>query len=271
MSANPSPPRLHALLATNAPIVVVFRRGPSDWFQILKWDLAANNVEPGVWVRGKLYPRRCDVSHDGRYTCTMFIKGTDEFNVFVVISRLPWLAPLESWDEGDTWGRGWRFADHRAFGVLGQRLDRGRGLKPLRLRRGTPRQFEQELHRGWSEADDSPRPIAGDTWDEQRRAIIHKQQPDGRFRLRATFPASAADASAEWASPTYELLEDSRVISPLEPVQWADWSPDGRLLTASIDGKLRATDAAHQSCSFDFDISQLKPNPQPAPDWAANW
>lgn len=271
MPATSSPPRLHALVATHAPLVAVFRRGPSDWFQILKWDLVANIVEPGVWVRGKLYPRRCDLSQDGRYTCTMFIKGTDELNVFIVISRLPWLTPLESWDEGDTWGRGWRFADHRVFGVLGQRVDRGRGLKPLRLRRGTPRQFEQELHRGWIESDDSPRPIVGDTWDERRRAIILKQQPGGRFRLRATFVPPIVTAPGEWASPSYELIDDRGTSSPLETAQWADWSPDGRLLIATTSGELCAHDPREPASGRVHNIATLRPDPQPAPSWAAEW
>jgi len=40
--------RLHVLLAIDADIGVVFRRGPAAWWHILKWDLAKFTLESGA-------------------------------------------------------------------------------------------------------------------------------------------------------------------------------------------------------------------------------
>ena len=60
------PPRLHVLPAAGAPDAVVLRRGPSDWWHVLRWRLDTREVQPGAWFSGRLYSRRCDVSPDGR-------------------------------------------------------------------------------------------------------------------------------------------------------------------------------------------------------------
>jgi hypothetical protein len=46
--------RLHVLLAKNADIGIVFRRGPAAWWHIQKWDLAEFTFESGAWLKGTL-------------------------------------------------------------------------------------------------------------------------------------------------------------------------------------------------------------------------
>ena len=43
-------PRIYCLPATKAPIAAVFRRGPTDWSHVGRWDLAARRYEPGAWL-----------------------------------------------------------------------------------------------------------------------------------------------------------------------------------------------------------------------------
>ena len=107
-------PRIHLIVARDAPIAIVYRRGPSAWFHILRWWLEEDRLEPGVWIKEQIYPERCDVSPDGRYLLT-FVSGGffGKYDVVQIFSRAPWLSPLESWSEGDTWGRGWRFVNDR--------------------------------------------------------------------------------------------------------------------------------------------------------------
>ncbi len=54
----------------------MLRRGPSAWSHLGKWDLARPAYEAGAWLRGNLYPQRCDVSPDGRWFCYFTLKGS---------------------------------------------------------------------------------------------------------------------------------------------------------------------------------------------------
>lgn len=56
MKSKPPPPcRLQVLLARRAPIGVIFRRGPSKWVQIIKWDTQRDVFEEGKWFHGHIY------------------------------------------------------------------------------------------------------------------------------------------------------------------------------------------------------------------------
>jgi hypothetical protein len=44
-------PRLFCIPARDAPIVAVFRRGPSAWSHVGQWDLARGEYEPGSWSK----------------------------------------------------------------------------------------------------------------------------------------------------------------------------------------------------------------------------
>ena len=61
------PARLHAILAREADLAVVFRRGPSDRVAVIGWNLADDIFSLGQWFRGRIYGYRCDLSPDGRY------------------------------------------------------------------------------------------------------------------------------------------------------------------------------------------------------------
>lgn len=64
---TPSAPyRLYVILAREAPIAVIFRRGPSKRVQIVKWDTATDTFTPGQWFHGRIYERRSDLSLDGK-------------------------------------------------------------------------------------------------------------------------------------------------------------------------------------------------------------
>jgi hypothetical protein len=62
-------PRIFCIPATKAPIVAVFRRGPTHWSHVGRWDLGERRYELGAWLRGRIFPRRSDLSPDGRFLC----------------------------------------------------------------------------------------------------------------------------------------------------------------------------------------------------------
>ncbi|MEZ5288229.1 MAG: hypothetical protein R2712_26200 [Vicinamibacterales bacterium] len=176
---TPVGPRLYVVPATHAPVAAVFRRGPSRWSHVGRWDLESGHYEPGAWFAGRLFPRRSDVSPDGRWLCYFAHKptaGWEHGDAYVAISRLPWLNSLHAFGTCGTWTRGYHFTEEPAGAAPG-----GVALPvPFGLRATQPAQFATELRRGWIEAPDSPPRAAGDTWDSARRARIRKPSPGRR-------------------------------------------------------------------------------------------
>lgn len=111
---KPVPPRIYCIPAADAPVVAVFRRGPSNWAHVGRWDLAAGRYEPGAWLGGRLFPRRSDLSPDGQYLCYFAHKPSatwEHGEAYVAISKLPWLTALHSFPTCGTWTRGYCFTE----------------------------------------------------------------------------------------------------------------------------------------------------------------
>src|SRR5947208_11476226 len=49
------PPRVHGIVARDAPLGVLFRRGPTRWVEVISVDLANDHVERGAWFHGRIY------------------------------------------------------------------------------------------------------------------------------------------------------------------------------------------------------------------------
>jgi hypothetical protein len=59
--------KLHAILPRKGDKAVVFRRGPSSCVAVIGGDLAKDTFTIGQWLRGRIYPFRCDLSPSGEY------------------------------------------------------------------------------------------------------------------------------------------------------------------------------------------------------------
>ncbi|HMB69235.1 MAG TPA: hypothetical protein VKU85_07975 [bacterium] len=269
-----SPPRIYCIPASDAPVVAVLRRGPTEWAHVGRWDLENRRYEPGAWLHGRIFPRRSDLSPDGRHLCTFVHQpGADweHGETYILLSRLPWLTALHASRTDGTWTRGWHFTAERGGD------DPELAELPLRygLRVTRPIQFATERRRGWEETEDSPPRDAADTWDERRNVRLRKRQPGGDHVLCVE---SVGQAGGEFgkgqAIDGLRLrysLEDADDIALLDDVQWADWDREGRLLVATRDGRLQIRGADARSIAFEENLSGLKPDPAPAPDWAGEW
>ena len=89
---KPPPARLHLLPAKAAPYTVIFRRKPTDWFHVLRWNTQIDTLEHGSWYAGTLYPKRADVSFDGEWM--VFLAMDPGSNTFNRIARPPLLTPV---------------------------------------------------------------------------------------------------------------------------------------------------------------------------------
>ncbi len=271
-----SAPRIYCIPASEAPVVAVFRRGPTQWSHVGRWNLADGTYEAGAWLGGRLFPRRSDLSPDGRYLCDVAHKPSATWELgeaYVAVSRLPWLTALQAFATCGTWTRGYYFTtDVGPPGSAEVALP-----IPYQLAATRPEQFATERRRGWVEADDCPPRDSGDVWDERRNARLRKRQPSGSRWLclesrGVAYGALASEQAVDGLAVQYALESDGELIL-LDHVQWADWDRDGRLLAATRAGQLHICRLAPGGLVPEsvIDLASLQPTPTPAPEWARQW
>lgn len=204
-------------------MVAVIRRGPTDWCRVGRWDVAAGAYASGPWLRGTIYPERCDLSPDGRYFAYFVLKMSATWELgwtYVTISELPQLTALAAWGTDGTWTRGIHFVDDRSVWEVSEPEhgaipnDLGAGLVVTRAA-----SYAVERRRGWSEAPGSPPRADDDLWDERRPDLCMVK---GDLRVQRK----------RYSIGDVELPD----------VQWADWARDDRLLVATSAGELQIRD-----------------------------
>jgi hypothetical protein len=269
-------PRIYCIPATEAPVVAVFRRGPTNWSHVGRWDLAERRYEPGAWLHGRIFPRRSDLSPNGRVLCYFAHKPTatwEQGEAYVALSKLPWLKALHAFSTCGTWTRGYYFTEHGGWDDPEHvKLPISYGLRSIPVV-----QFVNERRRGWEESPDSPPRDPKDVWDQHRNARMQKRQPGGKRMLYVESVGWAsgefgADQAVDGLRVRYSLESDGK-LKPLDELQWADWDRQGQLLAATREGKLQVWNLDGESLKvlFEQDLSLLEPNPTPAPAWAQRW
>lgn len=98
---------LFFVLAKDAPVGAIFRRGPNKWVQTIKWNTNSDTFEPGQWFCGRIYEKRCDLSPDGSklvyfaQKMTWKARNDREYTTnWTAVSKLPYLTALALWPKG---------------------------------------------------------------------------------------------------------------------------------------------------------------------------
>lgn len=273
-------PRLFGIPARDAPVVAVLRRGPSSWCHVGRWDVGPEpSYAGGTWLRGTLYPQRCDLSPDGRYLCYFALSASADWapgSTYIALSRLPWLTALAAWGTAGTWTRGFEIVEDPSSWPLGD--PESGDATPFRERYGIdwvrPASFAVERRRGWTETADSPPADAqGDPWDERRadRVTMSKPGPGGRPELQVAgaYAAFRTFDSRFYGTPDYWLVGEDGTRTAMPGTQWADWTADGRLLVATSDGRLQVRTGT--DVEWEQDLAAMEPDPQPPPAEATRW
>ncbi len=121
-------PRIDGLTAVEANKVILFRRGPRNYTQMLIWDFNTDEVTPGQWINSRVFTRRSDVSPDGKYVA-LFIRGRGDFipqypksiqpepheDTYVSISRPPHYTSVGLWISSGSWGGAGIWKDNQTF------------------------------------------------------------------------------------------------------------------------------------------------------------
>ena len=285
------PCRLFMIMAREANVAVIFRRGPSKWTQVIKWDTKNDSFEYGHWFKGRIYERRCDLSPDGTkliYFVSKFNKKTNQdyeyTSTWTAISKVPWLTALALWPKGDCWHGGGMFNNNNSV-FLNHEPEQAKAhpkhtpkhlsitpnpnasgedhpLYSLRLRRDGWKLIKKwkvkYTYRGFA------------TEQPEVRALHHPKKNYLRY-LRLVME--------KWLSG-FKYWEEYKVFNsktkhytPLLDVECARWDQRGRLALLSQGklyiGNLDENGKLKQKMLADF--NDLKPETIDSPSWAKQW
>lgn len=112
------PARLHVLLAREAKVGLIVRRGPSKSVCTVLWDRKRDKFRLGQWMRGRIYERRSDLSPDGKHFLYFAMNGrwkSEAKGAWTAISRVPHLKAVDLFAKGDCWHGGGLFLSSREF------------------------------------------------------------------------------------------------------------------------------------------------------------
>lgn len=298
--------RLFVILAREAPVGIIFRRGPSKWTQIIKWNTDSDIFEYGAWFHGQFYPERCDISPDGTkliYFATNYAGNgsiedrDDDFPVtWTAISKIPWLTALLVWPNMGTYFGGGVFDTNTKVSVnqdIHDQLNFDQPDVPPDLEVSFERQFwDHNWHTLFRLEREGWKPKEAYPWGSIPKFTI---QQDGKVVVQPTDPNCPLDTPSHIRTihekdhpggqyslimtsvydraeknQTFEVKDNVRhTVTPIKRAVWADWDKKGRLVFAR-EGKLfTGTITYHSDELVDFNPS--KPKRTTAPRWAREW
>ena len=258
MTEEPKPQdRLYAVLAREARLAVLFRRGPSKRVQLLLWRTDSDQFHEGQWLKGRIYERRCDLSPSGNRLIYFAANYKTPYFSWTAVSRPPFLTALALWPKGDGWGGGGLFEkentillNHRAEEMQladGFSLPRSVRVKPFGERPGWGEDspiVDARLSRdGWLRVQDGKaieHSIGASVWIEfSPPQVWAKPHP----RLGARYELQMHIQGLHQRDGPWYIIEHSvsdqangSTVS-LGRTDWADWCHSGDLLFAK-EGKL---------------------------------
>jgi hypothetical protein len=259
------------LLARDANIGVVIRRGPSKEVASILWNRTNDTFALGQWLKGRIYERRSDLSPDGQHLIYFAMNGhwsSHAKGAWTAISIAPYLKAVALYAKGDCWHGGGLFLDNKTYW-----LNDGYGHTLLeqttRVHRAAPTAMRAQ-YGGECMGVYLPR-LMRDGWQmrdtEQERDAYALDKPLWHGWILRKY------ARAQVGPPPGKgVYFDEHVLLHLErdllvPVawEWADvdrgrlvWSDDGALWAGSITRASAATDQPLAATTKLHDFSAMK-------------
>ncbi|MBB3952927.1 hypothetical protein [Aureimonas jatrophae] len=288
--------RLYAIIARDAPVAVVFRRGPSDHVQMLRWDLSSDTVVPGQWFAGRIYERRCDLSPSGKLLVYLAFKQPSQFGAWSAVSRPPYFTALALWPKtSGTWGGGGLFEtetrirlNHRpdeAVLANGFALGKGMVVEPFGVDAGSgedePIWGERRRRDGWTLAQGGhamrQRERNGGYWRIDPPRVWRK-----RSRSRCWLEEhlhGIARPNGSWYELTFRVLDGAgEPLFELREANWADWHGSdllfgrhGQLFRLRGSNMRRFADRGEEALKRVADLSDQRFRTVVAPARARRW
>ena len=233
------PARLHVLLAREAPVGLVIRRGPSKRVCTILWNRLDDTFTRGQWLKGRIYEHKCDLSPDGRHFLYFALDGkwkSERSGTWVAISRAPYLKAIGLWPIGDTWMGGGVFIDSSTYWLSG--AERSALRNPTGLRRSADLPGDERFQRCALNVYYAR--LLLDGWNPTRVS---------RYRKLTIFDKAASPDWAlrkvvdSWSCDDLNLLMHRRTLEAIEfpDWEWADidrdrlvWTEHGKLFAGRV-------------------------------------
>jgi len=282
-------PRLFVIFARSAPTAVIFRRGPSEWVQLIRWNSAEDTFEFGQWFHGRIYERRCDLSPDGSlliYFAQKINRRTLEDKEFTyawtAVSKPPYLTAPALWPKGDCWAGGGSFENNGTI-VLNHKPEKSTPhpnhkpktlevkLRPDVCGEDDPIYSERVERDGWRLKAAWEVEYLGypDMYRTNQPEIRERSLPNGNLAIRLTRSISRLDYSE-----LFDLSDQQQsILTPIVGASWVDWDQRGRLIIAR-QGKISVGELAGGGSIREqilIDLCGSKPAPTRSPKWAQSW
>jgi hypothetical protein len=243
--------RIYAILARDRPFAAVFRRGPSKNVLLLGWNTLNDTFQPGQWLKGRIYERRCDLSPKGDLLVYCAANNRAPIYSWSAISRPPFLTALAMWPKNDAWGGGGRF-------VSRTRMELNHHDSELKLAQGfsVPKwlkvtQFGERPGRGEDDPIYSER-LKRDGWKLVDFPTETKDDFNAKMWMKFSPPIKWMKPNRKWPRYSLEMSilgikekngpwyvtehslrdEQESRLDNIGRSDWADWSQSGDLLFA---------------------------------------
>ena len=249
MKKNESATTLFGILARNAPVGVIFRRGPSHHVQLIKWDLTNDSFEEGQWFKGRVYERRCDLSPNGTLLIYFAATYKEPLRSWTAISKPPWFTALALWPKDDGWNGGGRFT-----GAYSIHLNHARnqalphpdfvaGCRKFKIDsyaefRGEDGSIWHELlaRQGWVFVEEAVwsdyEQFKGYAWKAKTPELWRKTHSNKKLVLEMAIEA-IGKRNGTWYVSRYRVLDASlEEVLDLGELDRADWDTTGDLVYA---------------------------------------
>lgn len=276
MDKRPSSTTLYIHAASQSPLALVIRRGPSKWWHFLLWDRDTGVISPGSWFNGMLYPHRCDLAPHGDWMVMLAFMGAGNPCAWTALCRPPNARAVCFWPQASAkYGGG--FFDARQP-VLWLNTD-ARIMTP-EVHEKHPFEFgnqdkDQPIYGSFADRlqRDSWKLVAADKKTGVGKLVRwHKRSPKKDFELILDYDAALQGndldmAACEGVGVSYAVraFKAGSVTVPLQGVSWANWNRRGELCLAE-SGALFIAPAKSPLTSrrLVVDLRGLSPRPRKA-------
>ncbi len=268
------PARIHVLLASDAPLGLVIRRGPSKRVATILWNRRSDEFQLGQCLKGRIYERRSDLSPDGKHWIYFAMNGQWESEAkgsWTAVARAPYLKALGMFPKGDCWNGGGLWTSNNEYwlnGGLGggqahtvlhdtKEVSRDKRFEPAENFGGEcPGVYYPRLIRdGWrlvetvetaKRKDIFEKPVKK-SWLLRKIAHVESGSPDGKGCYWDEHQLICAKSETQIDCPNWEWAEvdGKRLV----------WAIEGKLYC----GKLGSNGLYDETQLYDFNQMDFKP------------
>jgi hypothetical protein len=116
-SGKPKNIKLHILSRPSSKKALIIVKHPKLKTGFFGFDFSTHEVVEGQWLNGKVYERRSDLSHDGKYiiyfAAKFHLQGKNM--AFTALSKFPYFKAVDYHAKGHTWNGGGLFLSETEY------------------------------------------------------------------------------------------------------------------------------------------------------------